>query len=182
VKTVLAHLTHLALTLLAIGALLACSREGPTPQPERGGNPPDAPAEVQAHACDPMPAARPAGLSLAVVRHVLPHGDLPRRERAELVADLSHCSDPAHCRLASDATLDALWALGRGRLPEAVPWTPTRRSPHFGARFVQVRWEGGECEVGESSSVELSPEGAVALRAAIEAVVRAWSESPETPR
>ncbi len=136
------------------------------PEPQRGR-----------HACDPLPAVRPRGLSFAAIRTVVPHGGGPRREVAEVADAAERCAHPPLCRVLAPEALDTLYALAREHAPRAVRWTRTSRSPHYGSRYVRLVWGSGRCEVGESSQVELDEPGVAALRALFDAVVTAYAEA-----
>ncbi|MCZ7683045.1 MAG: hypothetical protein M5U28_31245 [Sandaracinaceae bacterium] len=129
------------------------------------------------HACDPLPAVRPRGLSFAAIRTVVPHGGGPRREVAEVTDAAERCAHPPLCRVLAPEALDTLYALAREHAPRAVRWTQRSRSPHYGSRYVRLVWGSGRCEVGESSQVALDEPGVAALRALFDAVVTAYAEA-----
>lgn len=133
------------------------------------------------HACDPLPSVRPRGLSFAAMRTVLPRGEGPRREVAEVADAAERCAHPPLCRVLAPEALDTLYALAREHAPRAVRWTRTSRSPHYGSRYVRLVWDSGQCEVGESSRVALDEPGVAALRALFDAVVTAYAEASPSP-
>ncbi|MBI5534684.1 MAG: hypothetical protein HY898_18305 [Deltaproteobacteria bacterium] len=111
--------------------------------------------------CPSLPAARPADLVIGVARHILPHGGPIERYRAELsetqVACKANLADGAastyRCVLATAAELDGLWADFRKRSFNKMRSQPAKgMSPHYGSRFIWLRWGGRyACEVGDSS-------------------------------
>lgn len=133
------------------------------------------------HACDPLPSVRPRGLSFAAIRTVVPRGEGPRRELAEVADAAERCAHPPLCRVLAPEALDTLYALAREHAPRAVRWTRTSRSPHYGSRYVRLVWDSGHCEVGESSQVALDEPGVAALRALFDAVVTAYAEASPSP-
>ncbi len=160
---------------MALSIAIGCARGVPPPPAPLPSTAPEEVVAAPSPVACPLEPERPAALSIHVVRAVIPIGDSPRRQVAELATSLAQCTEPAPlCRVPPVAVLDALYASFRARgLAQARP-RPAHASPHSGSLFVTLTWPNGACEVGESPTTELPPEQRAALVAMEAEIVTAF--------
>ena len=126
--------------------------------------PRDAELAARARVCAALPAVRPADLVVGVSRHIVPHGSDAVVHRAELAESALACqanlapgaATTYACLLATPLELDELWRQFRERAFAGMTSQPAAGSPHYGGRFLWLRWGGRyACEVGDSSGAKI---------------------------
>jgi hypothetical protein len=145
-------------------ALGACREPAPPISSKVSSNPPPPPAGG---------CAAPAGaqhLVVALTRFVVPHHTPPVREIAELTVD-GTCTNNVECARVSTATLARV--AGIVAAVGAVHPTEGTASPHYGARFLELRWDGGSCSLGDASQHPLADDDARRFGDAFSAVIDA---------
>jgi hypothetical protein len=126
---------------------------------------PSVAVEEGARTCPSLPVARPADLVIGVSRHIVPHGEEITVHRAELSESQGACranlalgaASTYACIQVTPAELDELWRAFRKRsFTSMTSSAPSSLSPHYGARFVWLRWGGRyACEVGDSTQARI---------------------------
>jgi hypothetical protein len=143
------------------------------------------PLAGRARLCPSLPVARPADLVIGVARHIVPHGVEIVNHRAELSESQGACREnlapgaaPTYvCIQVTPAELDDLWHDFRKRgFTAMTSHAAPGLSPHYGGRFLWLRW-GGQyaCEVGDSSEAKIDDthdEGFSELMIAVENIGR----------
>lgn len=107
---------------------------------------------------------------ISTARHIIPHGEDVRVERGQLTTD-GDCEPDVECFHVDAATLDRAvdTALSLGKLRT----TSGHASPHYGARFIELRWDGGSCSWGDASNAPLVEEQQRPFADAFSTVVQA---------
>jgi hypothetical protein len=123
------------------------------------------PLDDRARTCPSLPAARPPDLVIGVSRHILPIGAEVTVHRAELTESQSACranlapgtARAYTCLQVTPAELDDLWRDFRKRsFTTMTSSSLPGLSPHYGGRFLWLRWGGRyACEVGDSSQAKI---------------------------
>ncbi|MCO4746641.1 MAG: hypothetical protein KC912_17740 [Proteobacteria bacterium] len=126
--------------------LLAC---GEPPVPPTPAEPPTPVAEAP-EGCV-LPDSLPANAVFGVSRTTIPKGADVERRAVELVSDRVNCGERVPCFSIEPEDAQALWTAFVDHDFGSMRSEPSRRSPHFGSRFLWVRWTDAECQVGESS-------------------------------
>jgi len=163
--------THL--TALPAEPTVAPSQAASAAAPANTTSPTSKPPRPSPGCAIPASAKR---IVIAIHKHIVPHGADVRIERGQLTSD-GVCEPDVECLHVDAATLDQVVdrALSLGKLRT----TSAHASPHYGARFIQVRWDGGACEWGDSSTAPLVEEQqgpfADAFNAVVQAIVDARS-------
>jgi hypothetical protein len=147
-------------------ALSACTRTSP----------PD-PTPARPASCAPD---HPRRLVMQVSRSVLPIGPAPATQQTGSIGGAADCAGKDFCSVVTTEVLDAVYA--RARPAMSVRHLDGGASPHYGARFIQLHFEGGECEVGDSSMGVITPEDMPVFDAAFDAIANAYAPPGDAQR